>query len=311
MKLALFLLAITIIATGLPIYVMVKKSFKQAFLKKKKTKEEAIESLRKKGMLSKSTYYNSKLEEVTIKSIDGYKLKGYIIEKFKGSNRYVILVHGYSCNHFSAIPFVEMFEKEKFNILLVDQRNHGESEGEYPTYGVMESKDMNRWIELLRRRVGDNLFLGMHGQSMGAATSLITAGNNELVKFVIDDCGFSTGKKSILYRINRYWYAPSRFIYGILKISIKSRAKFSIDESRPIDAICKRKNLYILFVHGTRDTSVPSIMAEEMYKKRNNKNDILYLVKDAEHMICYKKDKKRYEELVHEIIERAEKNNEK
>lgn len=309
MKLVLFVIAITITMLGLFLYIMVKKSFKEAFLKKKKTKEEAIESLRKKGMLGKNIYYDAKLEELTIKSVDGYKLKGYIIEKFKGSNKYVILVHGYSCNHFSAMPFIEMFEKEKFNILLVDQRNHGESEGIYPTYGVMESKDMNRWIDFLRHRVGENLFLGMHGQSMGAATSLITAGNNYLVRFVIDDCGFSTGKKSILYRINKYWYAPSRSIYGILKVLIRSRAKFNIDESRPLDAICKRKDLYILFVHGTGDTSVPPTMAEEMYIKRNSENDILYLVKGAEHMVCYKKDREKYEELVHEIIERAEKNN--
>ena len=306
--LLVIIIIIFIVIVGI-IYIMVKESFKQAFLKKKKNKNEAIESLRAKGMIDEEIYNEAQMEEVTVKSVDGYKLKGYLIEKFKEDNRYIILVHGYSCNHFSAMPFVRMFQKEGFNILLVDQRNHGESEGMYPTYGYMESLDMDKWIDFLSLRCSKELFLGMHGQSMGAATALLTAGRNKKVAFVIDDCGFSTGKESILYRINKYWFAPSTLIYFILKHIINFKIKFPIDEARPIDGICKREDCPILFIHGMKDNSVPYNMAVDMYERRDNDKDILKLFDDSIHMLCYKEHKEEYETLVHEIIKRAEENN--
>ena len=55
-----------------------------------------------------------------------------------------------------------------------------------------------------------------------------------------------------------------------------------------------------------KDEKVPYKMAEEMYNKKQGKNDILFLVKDAVHMNCYGVAKKEYEEKVYKIIELAE-----
>ena len=85
-------------------------------------------------------------------------------------------------------------------------------------------------------------------------------------------------------------------------------AKFKIEDSNPIDEISKRKDLPVLFVHGLLDEKVPCKMAEEMYNKKQGKNDILFLVKDAIHMNCYGVVKEEYEKKVYKIIEIAEKN---
>lgn len=291
------------------LHIINNEAFKQTELKTRKDKKMALDALDKINMLDKEIYNEEIIEEVTIKSKDNYKLKGYFIEKFKGSNKYVILIHGYSCNHYSSMAFSRMFINKGFNILAVDSRSHGKSQGIYATYGYYEKDDISLWIDEIKKRTKmNNIFLGLHGQSMGAATALIVGGNNENVNFVIEDCGFSRAKDCIIYTIGKHKYIPRKLVYVMLNRKLIKLAKFKIEDSNPIDEISKRKDLPVLFVHGLLDEKVPCKMAEEMYNKKQGKNDILFLVKDAIHMNCYGVVKEEYEKKVYKIIEIAEKN---
>ena len=42
-----------------------------------------------------------------------------------------------------------------------------------------------------------------------------------------------------------------------------------------------------------------------MYNKRANKEDILYLVEDADHMECYGANREKYEEVVRKFISKV------
>ena len=306
--LILVTIILIIISLLVALHIMNVEAFKQTELKTRKDKDMAFNALKKINMFDSKIYLEENIEEVTIKSKDNYKLKGYFIEKFKGCNRYVIIIHGYSCNHYSSMAFCRMFLNKGFNILVVDSRSHGESEGDYATYGYYEKDDIDLWIEEIKRRTKTkDVFLGLHGQSMGAATALIVAGNNETVKFVIDDCGFSSAKDCIIFTIGKYKYVPCKLIYKMLHRKLIKLANFDLEESNPINEIVKRKDLPVLFVHGVKDQKVPYKMAQEMYNKKQGKNDILFLVNDAIHMNCYGVARKKYEEKVYKIIDNAEK----
>lgn len=299
------ILVVFILVTG-TLFVITKIAFDKTFLKKKKNTEEAIRSLIDKEMFDRDIYNSVKLEEVIIKASDGIKLKGFMIENDKMINRFVIMVHGYSGNHHYQMPFVNMFLNEGFNILLVDQRNHGKSGGKYPTYGIKEKQDISDFIDYLNKRYGENLFLGLHGQSMGGATSLMCGAMDTRVDFVVSDCAFSSAKEVINSELGKHKYIPKTIIYSILKAVTKLKVKVDIEKSSPINDICAcRKKLPILFVHGKADSKVPCSMGEDMYKRRNNKIDRLLLVDNAEHMVCYKHNKEDYEKNVHQIIETA------
>ena len=203
------------------------------------------------------------------------------------------------------MPFVRMFLREKFNILLVDQRNHGDSEGDFPTYGYYEKDDLDRWIDFLIERKGEDIFIGLHGQSMGGATVLLCGSRNKHVKFVIDDCGYSTGKGIIKFQINKYKWIPFKAVYNVLNKKSKYRCGFIFEDVSPLDDICNSR-VPILFIHGKNDRTVPCEMAEEMYRKRQNSNDKLYIVDNCDHMAAYGIDKERYESIVHEFIKKLE-----
>lgn len=279
-------------------------SFRKAFLKKKKDKKLALDVLRTRELLDEEIYNEVEIEKVHIISKDNLKLEGNLIKKFNNNN-FVILVHGYSDNYHMEMVFVRMFLKEKFNILLVDQRGYGKSEGKYASYGYYESEDICLWIEYLANRFGEDIVLGLHGQSMGGSTCLLCGAKNNKVKFVVDDCGFSKAKDIVKYRFGRYKIIIEPIIYPFLRFIAKIFCKFDFELVNPIDEIVKRDDLSILFIHGTEDESVPCEMSEQMYKIRNNKNDILLLINGAGHIQAYRHGKDEYEKNVHEIIKRS------
>ena len=301
MKIILSIVIVLGLLYGIVVYFGSKYAFKSAFLCHKKNKSDSFNALNNRNMLDEEIYNDVNMEDVQIKSDDGLILKASLIEKFDFSDKYIILVHGYSDNRHIEIPFVRMFLKENFNILIVDQRNHGDSEGEYPTYGYYERKDLDRWIDFLVNRKGKDLFIGLFGQSMGGATVLLCGANNNKVKFIIDDCGYSSAESLIKFHISKYKHLPSKGIYKCLNRSVKKKCRFSFEDVSPIKDICN-STVPILFIHGNNDKTVPYEMAEEMYKERKNNNDRIYIIDKCGHMESYGKDKEKYEKVVHEFL---------
>lgn len=280
-------------------------AFKKAFYADRKSKEDSIKRIEGWGLWDKDYFENLEIDDVSIKSKDGLKLIGHLIERFENSNRYIILVHGYSANYYLHVPFIPAFLKEKFNILLVEERAHGNSEGEYATYGYKEKEDLDLWIDFLEKRKGEKLFLGLHGQSMGAATVLMCGARNKKVNFIIEDCGYSSAKEIIRYEFSKVKYVSFNLVYWLLNLKVKNRCGFKFEDVSPINEIMK-SDIPILFVHGDADKKVPHSMAIDMYKKRNRDGDMILIVPKAVHLTSYKEKKEEYESIVHEFINNAD-----
>ena len=293
---------ITILVILVFIYLLGELAFYRSFSIHKRNEEEAYRYLSSKKLLDKDIYNEVKLEEVSIKSYDGLNLKGFFI-KGKERDRYIILVHGFKDNHHVQMPFVRMFLDEGFNVLLVDQRSHGDSEGAYPSYGYYEKMDLDRWIDYLYTRNNNKeIILGLHGVSMGASTVLMCGSNNEKVDFIIEDCGYSDCNEEMLFKIGRTVKLLKIPVLVALKIKVKLRVKMNISDIKPIEEI-KKTSTPILFIHGDNDTVVPYKMAIDMYKVHNNPIDRLLIVEGAEHICSYAVNKERYEKEVHDFIQ--------
>ena len=279
-----------------------KDAFKRVILDERKDKDKMIKILKERFSCDYSNYENLEYEELEITSYDGLKLKGYYYNKFKDSKKVMIIHHGYTANHYVCLQFLDMFFEEGFNVLLVDMRAHGESEGQYITYGYKEQKDLDLWVDLVREKIGDDGIIGLHGQSMGGATVLMYGGNyTEKIDFVIADCAYSNGKEILRYQFKQS-DVPFFPMYNIIKRECRKKCGFDMDKISPIDAI-KDKDIPVLFVHGTGDNVVPLTMSEEMFKvKKGNKNKLL-IIPDAIHVGAYSKDKEAYVKAIREFIE--------
>lgn len=277
--------------------------FENTFLAARKTPEEAFELLEKRGVYARGDYESLDFEEIKTVSEDGYMLSGQYLSLWPQSEKVVILIHGYTANHFMKLQFVNMYKTLGYNILMIDARSHGRSGGLYPTYGIREASDLKKWVEALKKKLGQNIKIGMHGQSMGASSALMYSGQYEEVTFVIADCPYASAKEVLMYQYKTIGHMPPNTLYRIIRKLAEKKCGINLDLASPIDYI-KESATPILFIHGKRDRIIPSAMSEKMYEVRNNSRDRLLIVEEANHVESYMLAKEQYEEAVVEFIQR-------
>lgn len=233
-------------------------------------------------------------------SFDGLKLSARYYDR--NSNNTIILFHGYrssAAHDFSCA--VEMYYNMGFNILLVDQRSHGLSEGKLITFGVKESRDVISWIEFLNAKFSPEKIV-LSGLSMGATTVLLALKNEmpKNVKCVIADCGFTSPIDIIKKVAKQSFKIDASFYIPIMDFFCKIFGNFSIKNISTVDAI-KNINVPILLIHGTNDNFVPCEMSKLAFESANE-NSKLVLVDGADHGISYLVDTKRVTEELNNFI---------
>ncbi len=284
----------------LTVHIACNIAFKYITLGKRRSLEECFSIIEKDGLYSRNDFEKLKKEYVEVKTRDGLILRGMFIEQFKNSKKIIIIVHGYNLAYPKSLCFMDMFFKENFNVLIVDQRGHGRSEGKYATYGYYEKYDLDLWVNWGRQRVGEDAIIGLHGQSMGGATVLEYASINKHVKFIIADCSYSDAWQLMKHQFTKLNHVPMFPLAFITNFKLKLKAKFSFSDVSPVKTI-KDKDIPVMFIHGSEDNFVPTYMSEEMFiVKRGYKK--LLIVEGAAHANAYSINKELYEKEVNNFI---------
>lgn len=209
-------------------------------------------------------------EEVTITSRDGLKLHGYLFPAEGEYKKFVIGVHGYqSYSRPEFAPYIAFYLSLGFGMLMVDNRAHAPSEGDYIGFGVLDRLDCVDWANYLTDTYGSDVQILLHGVSMGGATVLAAAGEEDLpeqVIGVISDCGFSDPESILRYQF-RHAHVPVGLVRRVEKICAK-KAGYNFRDYSALKAV-RRTKVPVLFVHGEEDTMVPPRMSQELYDACN------------------------------------------
>ena len=230
---------------------------------------------------------------VAIESSDGLRLHGLWVpaEQAQGT---VLLVHGYRSTYLVGFgPAFDYYHKMGLNLLIPDQRAHGESQGKYITFGVKESDDMLCWLRYHNTQFGEFPVV-LCGLSMGASTVIYMLGKAipPNVRGVIADCGYTSPADilaTIFCRVTRLPAIPALFVTDILARFLAGVSIWKYD-SRKVLRECK---FPILMIHGKSDTFVPCKMTQDAYEACTGPKDIL-LVENAEHGVSFLVDQERY-----------------
>ena len=125
-------------------------------------------------------------EEIGIMSYDEFPLSGKLYLADGAGDKTVLLCHGYkSCGEFDFSQLFFEYRKCGFNILMIDQRAHAKSGGNYCSLGINESFDVLSWCRWLEMRFGTGCPITLHGVSMGAFSVLAASANSNLPKNVV------------------------------------------------------------------------------------------------------------------------------
>ncbi len=182
-----------------------------------------------------------------------------------------------------------------YNVLAVDQRSHGDSEGRVITFGVEERLDCLDWTKFANEHFGMRPMI-LYGLSMGAATVLM-ASELELpdnVCCIVADCPYSS-PAAIIKKVAKDLHYPAGLAYPFIRMGAALFGGFNLNKCAAVTAVQKAK-VPILLLHGEDDWFVPCDMSKEIYKSCAPGAQ-LHTFPGAGHGLSYIIDFKRYEEI--------------
>ena len=241
--------------------------------------------------------------DYSVNGADGYVLHAELLKNPVLSTKYIIISHGYTDNRMGALKYVPLYIDLGFNCIIYDLRGHGENEPTFTTYGVREGEDLNCLIEDTRNRYPDLTELGLHGESLGAATTITALKDKPQVDFAVADCGFSD-IENVLREGGRNSHAPG-FLVDLADIGSRIRYKYAIKDMRPIDSL-DHNEVPILFLHGENDTVILPKNSEDMAARTSGEAEY-HTIPGAGHAESVMINPELYKQYVEGFLEEIEK----
>ena len=232
--------------------------------------------------LGRLFYASTPQTNVSIINSEGKNINALLYRQETESEKYVLIVHGYRASVKSVSYLSKRYFDERYNVLVPYLRAHLGSDYDYCTMGWHERLDIVDWIGYINK-TETNAKIVLHGVSMGAATVMMTTGENlpKNVICAIEDCGYTSVYDAYTYKIPKMMHLPAFPSIDIFRSAIKKRVGFDIKEASALKQVKKSKTP-ILFIHGDEDTVVPVSMAKKLYKNANCAKELL-ITKGANH----------------------------
>ncbi|WP_125703922.1 alpha/beta hydrolase [Lacticaseibacillus daqingensis] len=210
----------------------------------------------------------------------------------------VVVAHGYMGSAKAMAMKIKLFHDAGYNVLAPDDRGHGQSQGDYVGYGWIDRLDYLKWLDQLIRRTGPTSQIALYGESMGGATVMYLSGEKlpKQVKTIIEDCGYTSIMDELSYQANSQFGLPRLPLVPLVALTATVKAGYNVFTASTIPAL-RRDRLPILFIHGTKDTFVPTSMAKRNYAATTAKK-ALWLVPGAGHAESLEKHPKAYRQRV-------------
>ena len=252
-------------------------------------------------------------EPYTIKGFEGYTLHAEHLPSENGDgNHFVILTHGHTSTRHGALKYAPMYLKRGYDCIVYDLRGHGENlyqgSSKMPLrigrkhicyFSKKESRDLLCVIDDTRKRFGQDIVLGLHGESLGAASTVATLQYKPDVVFAVEDCGFAdivnVQKVGLKFMHVPTWLVyPASVMCGILY-------GYTFTEIKPAEAV-KDNDIPLLVVHGEADDFIVWQNGQRIYDAQKGYKRI-EIFPNAIHAGSMGADPDRYEKVVNEFLD--------
>lgn len=203
-------------------------------------------------------------ENFEVTTTDGIALFGWRFapETENQPRGVLVFVHGKDINRQHFVSAAQRFVKQGFAVVAYDQRAHGESKGDFITYGVLEAKDLSAVIDVSLARYGRELPVVVVGESLGAAVALQAAAKDPRIKLVVAGASFSDLQTVVNDKAPFFLDAKGK--QRALELA-QQEARFSIADASPAEAATRIK-VPVLLLHGSEDAYLPMKHSLKIYE---------------------------------------------
>jgi len=222
-------------------------------------------------------------ETITITTKDSIVLKGYYIQpKAQEAKAVMILIHGIGGCKEHFLNLAGNLATHGIASIVFDGRAHGESGGQYCTYGFYEKQDIAEIVDELKKR-NPSLKIGIWGNSLGGAIAIQTLEFEKRIEFGIIESTF-TDLDQIVYDYKKKMLGGFglRFVSDAALREAGKIANFNPDKVKPIHSV-KNIRQPIIIAHGDQDENIHYSYGERLFENLASTEKEFILVKGAGH----------------------------
>ena len=243
------------------------------------------------------------LRDTVILGSEGERLHAIYAAAPRPTDRTAVIVHGYTDNAVRMLMIGYLYNHDlRYNVLLPDLHYHGRSEGRAIRMGWLDRLDVLRWMEVADTLFGGNTQMVVHGISMGAATTMMVAGESQrpYVKCFVEDCGYTSVWDEFSNELKTSFGLPAFPLMHTASWLCDLKYGWNFREASALAQVAKCE-LPMLFIHGDADTFVPTWMVYPLYEAKPEPKE-LWIVPGATHAMSYKDYPQEYTEHVKKFV---------
>jgi pimeloyl-ACP methyl ester carboxylesterase len=226
-------------------------------------------------------------EELTLEVAPGFGLRCWFIPAEGRARGTILHLHGLADCKLDGLLLAKLLHDEHYHVMLYDARRHGESDGEYCTYGYFEKHDVPKIIDHLQARTDIVAGkIGLFGTSMGAAVALQAASIDPRVAAVVAENSFATLRSIFDDYQRRMIQLPFHYLRNIVIKRSEQIAKFRAKDVSPLDCV-KDLRIPILFIYGTDDHLIHCRYTVSLYQAKIAPKELL-AIPEAKHNDTWK-----------------------
>jgi pimeloyl-ACP methyl ester carboxylesterase len=210
--------------------------------------------------------YGLRSRELTIRTADSLQLHAMIVESNTDTTlATVVLVHGISACKEVDMERAKILADLGYASLLLDLRAHGQSEGEYCTFGYYEKNDLRTVADTLYR-LFPNRPMGIWGASLGGAVTLQSMAVEPRYQFGIVESTFDEfDKVATEYGADWLFGLRSQWLTNRILSKAGKIAHFDPNAVKPVVSAAQI-NRPVLFIHGDKDSRIPMWFGQRNYE---------------------------------------------
>jgi alpha-beta hydrolase superfamily lysophospholipase len=130
-------------------------------------------------------------EEFEVRAADGVLLRGWKVRAVKPNGNWVLVFHGVADNRVGVVGHAEVLLRAGYDVVMMDARAHGASDGSMATYGWLERNDSRAVVDALGSKEHPRHLFAL-GESMGAGIALQSAAVEPRIEAVVAEASFAS-----------------------------------------------------------------------------------------------------------------------
>jgi pimeloyl-ACP methyl ester carboxylesterase len=166
----------------------------------------------------------------------------------------VVLVHGWGSNKSNMLERAAILH-DAYNLVLLDVRNHGQSQDASTTQGVREAGDVLAVVDWLVAEKGPEQ-IALFGVSMGGASSLNEADSDERIDALVIESTHASLANAAKLRLERSGYPLSLPGSWAILLASLLRTGEDVSAADPLGAAARLDGQPVLFIAGGADDTI-------------------------------------------------------